>query len=187
MTEKSTCRKCGVEKDLNKFRARRSGEKVYVDKICMACKGTAWRAQMTLKLLEEFGGKCNCCGEEHPQFLTLEHIQGGGSYSYGRVNGRCRKNRQQVLREAEKDGWDRTKYELLCIGCNWAKGQFGQCPHRTGITKEQVMESLRQKAEGIGKNHPNPIRANQSAGFFKKGFDSRRVNAVLKEIEKVST
>ena len=170
MENPRVCKKCYEEKDGNKFRTRHVKGKLYVDNICMACKGTRWRAQMRLRMLEALGWVCACCGESHPDFLTLEHKVGTNHYVFD-VGSTHEKNCQQLIREAEKDGWDSEKYELLCIGCNWAKGQYGQCPHRTGSTPESVIESLREKAKGIGYDHKNL----SSGSWFKPGFDSRRV------------
>jgi hypothetical protein len=159
------CVVCDTEKSAKMFRCREIRGTFCVDNICYSCRGARERAKLRLELLEVFGGKCMCCGESHPYFLTLEHIKGVGH----------KKNKMPpvhvLLREAKKDGWDRTKYELLCISCNFAKGHYGQCPHRTGITIEQVMEDLRKKANAkIGYSH----RKYGVKGWFKTGYDKRR-------------
>lgn len=185
MEDKKTCRKCGDEKPINKFRIRRKGDAIFADNICMACRGKTETARLRLEMFEAFGWKCYCCGEEHPQFLTLEHVNGGRHF-YGRRYGRDENSRQSntyvEIRRAKREGWDRTNWELLCMNCNHAKGHYGQCPHRSGIGKEQVLESLKQTMKGIGYT----ARANR--GSFKDGFDARRnpskqeVAHVLKEI-----
>lgn len=156
------CRKCNREKPLAKFRIRRgSGGQCCIDNICKACRGKMLYARYKLQMLEAFGWKCSCCGVEHPYFLTLEHVNGGRHF-YGKRYGREGKQYQQSntyveIARAKADNWDRTKWECLCWNCNCAKGKYGQCPHRTGITKEQVIESLKVAAVGIGTSHRNPL------------------------------
>lgn len=173
--EKKTCRKCGEDKPLRKFRTRTKVNGLAIDNICMACRGKSKYSRLKLEMLEAFGWKCSCCGVDHPYFLSLEHINGieGG-----------RLQTYSAYRKAKREGWDKTQYECLCMNCNFAKGHFGQCPHRTEITKEQVYESLREASKGIGISFRNP----KGFGQFKDGSDSRRpskqeVDRVIKEIE----
>ena len=167
------CRKCGLEKLVNKFRIRRGPHGLFADNKCMACRGRMEFSALRLEMLEALGWKCACCGEDHPQLLTLEHIGGGTHYygrKYGKADHRKQSNTYVEVRAAKRDGWDRSKWELLCMSCNHAKGHYGQCPHRTGVTREQVIESLKKDALGIGYEHRNP----RGLGTFKEGFDARR-------------
>src|SRR5436853_1904161 len=41
----------------------------------------AYRAKLRLEVLKAYGGlapACACCGEGHIQFLTIDHVEGGG-------------------------------------------------------------------------------------------------------------
>jgi len=31
------------------------------------------------EVIEHYGGKCECCGEEHMEFLSIDHVKGGGT------------------------------------------------------------------------------------------------------------
>lgn len=70
----------------------------------------------------EYGGKCSCCSETTPEFLTIDH-----------VNGRDKtKPRNTGLKEWQRlkwAGWPKDDIQLLCYNCNCAKGVFGTCPH----------------------------------------------------------
>jgi len=150
------CRKCDQEKPVGKFRIRygRLGQ-LRIDNTCKPCRGRAEYSRLKLEMLEAFGWKCACCGEDHPQFLSLEHIQGIAPYYLGSKYRKTRGDKKQtstyqLYRMAKKDGWDRTKYECLCFNCNFADGHYGACPHRSGVTKEQVIESLKRATLGIG-------------------------------------
>ena len=68
--------------------------------------------------------KCACCGETHIEFLTIDHIHGGG-----------RKHREEVgfgksfYRWLIKNNFPKG-FQVLCYNCNCAKGHFGYCPHK---------------------------------------------------------
>lgn len=146
------CAKCGKEKPVFKFPVRTTNGKLYIGNGCSACNSSAGRARAKLKLYAAFGGRCSCCGEEHPYFLTLEHVNGGNPAKRRKVNGRSvvARIQPQLINEAEREGWDRAKYDLLCLNCNFAKGHFGECPHKSGVTKEAVMAKLRSDTRRMG-------------------------------------
>jgi hypothetical protein len=155
--ETGVCKKCGQEKPVNKFVSRRGRRgQLYANNVCMTCRGRAECARLKLEMFEALGWKCACCGIEHPYFLTLEHIGGGTTgHFYGRKDKtpahRVQSSTYVEIRKAKRDSWDRTKWELLCINCNFADGHHGACPHRSGVTKGQVVASLLDAMVGIGK------------------------------------
>jgi len=84
------------------------------------------RWQITLRNLlhENLGEVCNCCGMKGRPFLTLDHINNDG-----RVDGY--KGGRDILLQARDSGWDKTKYQILCYNCNYAKrNNKGTCPHK---------------------------------------------------------
>jgi hypothetical protein len=167
------CRKCDSELPVGRFRIRQGVRgQFYIDNICKACRGKAECARLRLEMLEALGWKCACCGESHPQLLTLEHINGQRGF-YGRRYGRSENTRQSntyvEIRKAKREGWDRTKWELLCMSCNHAKGHYGQCPHRTGVTREQVIEQLKQDSAGIGLEYRNSMVEGSKATRYTEG------------------
>ena len=83
------------------------------------------------------GGTCACpgCGVSEPRFLTVDHIQGRSKTS---------SRRTPAIREARLSGWDKTKFQILCFNCNFAKGARRFCP-------------VHQTDPGQGNGHnPNP-------------------------------
>lgn len=67
--------------------------------------------------------KCACCGEATFEFLTLDHINGGGN-----------KHRAMIGSGRWFYSWVRTNnypplFQVLCMNCNFAKGVHGMCPH----------------------------------------------------------
>ena len=168
MSETKTCVKCGAEKLLAKFhlRARR-----YRDNMCSACFGKRERARLKLKIIAALGGKCNCCGETHPAFLTLDHIQ-GLSEEQQKLRQARKESTIKAWRQAIREGCRKDKYQLLCMNCNFAKGHCGVCPHQSKISTEEALATLRNAAEGIGHNHRD--FSGSSKTWFKPGHEGFR-------------
>ena len=109
--------------------------KVPTDKrtTCDACKehsnakGKVWRDKIKLEVLSHYGGSfCSCCGESHLEFLSIDHIEGGGKkHQQSRVNTGQTRWLYQWLR---KNGFP-PGYRVLCFNCNCARGFLGYCPH----------------------------------------------------------
>lgn len=66
--------------------------------------------------------KCQCCGEEIFEFLSIDHINGGGSNHRKKLKG------STIYYWLKKNNYPKG-YQVLCINCNFAKGHFGSCPH----------------------------------------------------------
>jgi len=82
---------------------------------------------LKLQIIHEYGGKCVCCGITQIEFLTIDHIYGGGNKERREAGkGMCALYRQLIAQNFPKD-----RYQLLCFNCNIAKGFFGKCPHIT--------------------------------------------------------
>mgnify|MGYP003443338865 CR=1 FL=1 len=79
-------------------------------------------------ILNVYGPDCACCGESEPTFLTLDHINGGGSQHRKSIHGKVY---AQLRREGFPDG-----YRVLCWNCNWAYRLMGDCPHRQAGGRE---------------------------------------------------
>lgn len=99
-----TCRKCGTAVRFNKNR----------------------RAKLIV--FNHYGGKCECCGISQIEFLSIDHINGGGT-----------KHRRAVrLMGTNYYRWIRRNnfpknLRILCFNCNQALGMFGYCPHKESI------------------------------------------------------
>src|SRR5215471_7657366 len=93
---------------------------------CRACKIACDKRRVTAlhnRVIEFLGNKCVCCGETEHVFLTVDHINGGGSKHFReRPNGRMFK---EILQDPEA----LSKYRCLCMNCNWAKRYGNYCPH----------------------------------------------------------
>jgi serine/threonine protein phosphatase PrpC len=75
-------------------------------------------------VIQHYGGKCACCGEKEPRFLTLDHINNNGSEHRRSIN------RGQFYPWVIKNGFP-NDLQLLCWNCNLGKyHNNGVCPHK---------------------------------------------------------
>ena len=80
------------------------------------------RREQRAKVTAMLGGKCACCGETEPIFLTLDHVQNDGHRDRMLA-------RHLLLKRVEREGYPKDRYQILCWNCNAAKA-MGGCPHR---------------------------------------------------------
>jgi len=71
--------------------------------------------------------QCNCCGEKHIEFLTIDHIDCGKM-----IHNKNKKSHNfcgfHLYRWLIKNNYPKG-YQVLCFNCNCGKGIFGKCPH----------------------------------------------------------
>lgn len=83
----------------------------------------AYRQGLKAEILQAYGGKCQCCGEAHAEFLSIDHVNNDGA-----------SHRRQVGVGVsfwvwlKRNGYPRS-CQILCFNCNMSKGFFGYCPH----------------------------------------------------------
>lgn len=174
--ETKICIRCGKEKPLNKFKLAWKGRRGlnapgYEERNpsgvrrnqCSACRSRRAIAKYKLDFLRAFDYRCSCCGERQPFFLTLDHKKNDGAQH------RRTKNQVSILLQARREGFDKKKWDCLCLNCNFAKGHYGVCPHRLGKSADDVLAELRASCKHVGrKHHDSPSR-------FREGFDERRM------------
>lgn len=66
---------------------------------------------------------CSCCGDKTYEFLSIDHIAGGGRQH--RIANNWSKLYQLLKSAGLPDG-----YRVLCHNCNQAIGHYGFCPHQ---------------------------------------------------------
>lgn len=79
--------------------------------------------------------ECVCCGENIYEFLTIDHIEGGGAEHRRSIGGGGTNFYRWLIKNGFPPG-----YQVLCYNCNNAKGHFGVCPHK----KEEIVDDLIQ-------------------------------------------
>lgn len=69
---------------------------------------------------------CACCGEDEINFLSLDHIDGGGTQERKKLNSR---GGNSFFFYLKKLGFPKG-FQVLCHNCNMAKGIYKTCPHQ---------------------------------------------------------
>lgn len=82
---------------------------------------TRYRRKLRASVLAHYGGKCACCGESRDEFLSIDHINGGGDKHRRETKG-------HVFAWLKRNGFP-AGFRVLCHNCNMARGFFGYCPH----------------------------------------------------------
>jgi hypothetical protein len=114
-----------------------------------------YRIRLRLEVLEAYGNKCACCGEEHPDFLTIDHINNDGAAHRRELFGDSRGvGSYEFYLWLKREGFPKDNFQCLCMNCNWAKGKYGVCPHQIDLQRlhEITEEALNPTTPSPG--HP---------------------------------
>ena len=129
------CKICHIPKPKSSdFYRKSSGQTV--NNICKSCHGPILNEAKKQRnkrdrqaALRAYGGEkpvcaCRNCKESHYEFLTIDHINGGGS-----------QHRREVVKgSGDMYRWLRNNnyppgFRVLCWNCNLAIALYGKCPH----------------------------------------------------------
>ena len=132
--EKRICGKCNKKKLFTaEFFPVHKRQKWGLDTICRECTcararvvNKEERQRLRIEVLTAYSPDkvlgCCCCGESQPEFLTLDHIDGGGCKERKKYPATMLFRR--LRREEFPEG-----YRTLCYNCNNSYGMYGYCPH----------------------------------------------------------
>ncbi len=91
-----------------------------------------------LRILQHYSNStvpfCNCCGEKEIRFLSVDHMNGGGTKHREVLSKGLNKPAggavmyNWIIRNNFPDG-----FQILCHNCNQAKGFYGICPHKESL------------------------------------------------------
>jgi len=100
------------------------------------------KRKMKLSVKMHLGGRCRCCGEREPEFLTIDHIHGGGSKVRNKQGFRKNEVYYYEIYRAMKAGRSVSKkYQLLCSNCNLSKHLGGGvCAHKRKASSLKKVE-----------------------------------------------
>jgi hypothetical protein len=88
------------------------------------------RMELKLEIWSAYGGPiCKCCGEERVEFLSIDHINGGGNQHRKEITGFKQGN---IYRWLKKNNFPEG-FQVLCFNCNMSIGFYGYCPHEVEL------------------------------------------------------
>ncbi len=87
-------------------------------------RNDSWHQATRIKVFNHYGWACACCGESRRQFLTIDHVNGGGR-AHQRQPGATHLYGWLVKNKFPEG------FQTLCYNCNCSKGRCGVCPHET--------------------------------------------------------
>ena len=94
--------------------------------------------------------KCACpnCPETNPNFLTIDHINGGGTKHRKEIDPKQpvgNRFYRWLIQHNFPEG-----YRVLCWNCNCGKASYGVCPHETYNSKEVIELEILRKLKNKG-------------------------------------
>jgi len=137
--EKNLCPKCSKKVKLQKRERKENLEKEGVCnncgknkedaefKTCKKCreKRRARHINSKKKVMQAYGGKCNCCGDSFIGRLTIDHLNNNGNEHRRQIGSNGGSSFYfYLIRNNYPSG-----YQVLCSSCNLCKHTMGHCPH----------------------------------------------------------
>ncbi len=106
----------------NKRKVLRYCKEYYIkNRSAVRARYQRYKWKLKLQVINAYGGKCSCCPENEPKFLTIEHINKDGKAHRAAVGN--------VYIDIRNRGFP-PEYTIHCFNCNIAKSLFGVCPHQ---------------------------------------------------------
>lgn len=101
------------------------------------------RRRLRVEVLRAYGGQkptCACCGEDKIEFLSVDHIGGGGGV-HRKVIGHS-----GLYTWLKREGFP-PGFRVLCHNCNQSIGSYGYCPHQE--QREYLLEIPHDRAKDV--------------------------------------
>jgi hypothetical protein len=98
---------------------------------CLNSHRKGLRLRLKIEVLSHYSEGnpvCACCGEDHIEFLQIDHIAGDGA-AQKRSVGMHGKSSEEFYKWLKRNGFP-PGFRPLCANCNTALGFFGYCPHQ---------------------------------------------------------
>jgi hypothetical protein len=110
-----------------------------------------WRRRLRYKVLSAYSGgslSCACCGVDRPEFLTIDHVNGGGVAHRKKLgNGNLATGGSKLYKWLIDHRYP-PGFRVLCQNCNFARGVWGYCPHQH--PEEDVFKVIRDEIRASG-------------------------------------
>lgn len=94
-------------------------------------------AKLRDEVIAGYGGKCSCCGETNPLFLTIDHVDGkvpGEPMKVFRGRTTVRPANGAAMFNFIKKNEYPAGYRVMCFNCNLGRERNGGvCPHKGSV------------------------------------------------------
>ena len=95
-----------------------------------------YNAKFRQRVLNVYGNKRSGGGEEHQEFLQVDHANNDGAQHRELTGGG-----HTFYKWLVKNGCPRDGFRLLCCNCNFSRGRYGYCPHENEKITPVCVES----------------------------------------------
>lgn len=113
----SICRVCMINRSIQKNPNTQLSRRINKKSNSLAIKN---------KIIENYGGVCDCCGASDIYILTIDHSKSGGRKEQKELEAKGKSFYQWLI----NNNYPQDNYQLLCYNCNCSKGFYGYCPHQ---------------------------------------------------------
>lgn len=134
------CKKCGIKRRIVWGRENKGKERINRKTVKIKLKS---------EVICQYGNKCSCCGETNIEFLTIDHINGGG-------NKHKRDIKKNIYRWLKHNNYP-DGFQVLCYNCNLGKNRYNVCPHNKNKFLKEINKSYQN-----GKINSNSVRKSLS-------------------------
>ena len=131
------CTECKIPLDNKNWPLFLHKNNYYICNTCLSINRSNTRYDKKINIIKYYGGKCQCCGEDRPSMLNIDHINNNGN-----------KHRQEIGPDIYQ--WLETNnypkgFRCLCWSCNCSLGHMGYCPHKPETIKKISEPSILYK------------------------------------------
>lgn len=134
LTESGLCRWCKARIEEGKLYCAKCTEKFHIrfinkykygsmDNVNRAQSRSLQHARLRVEIFNNYGGKCECCGESDFSKLTIDHILGDGKAHRNEIGT------GNLYPWLKKNNFPKNNFRLLCYNCNIVLSKYNYCPH----------------------------------------------------------
>jgi hypothetical protein len=105
--------------------------------LCSGCSLTERQRSVRVKheVMQKYGGRCVCCGEDRVAFLSIDHANNDGTAKRKTGEHSGGGHFYKRLRQAPVD----PTLQVMCYNCNFGRRVTGVCPHQDNSYFEQAL------------------------------------------------
>jgi hypothetical protein len=148
LKSEGACAHCGgVKEDSNKAKCQKCRQ-------YFSQKMTESNDRIRVETIQHYGAECRCCGETQMEFLTIDHMNGGG-------HQHAKETKIRLPNWLKKNNWP-DGFQVLCYCCNHGKYIGGKdgCPHTW--REKPSLELLGKRLEELKASRPKKERAKRN-------------------------